>query len=106
MEISIFMRWFGKLFDFYILQKATLKKVQCAALIALYLSSSICWGGVARHARHQSNKRGDLRPEFFIMPPFKIAGPRFGARWWLARSSGRSSGLRNGYAYSGTAARR
>ena len=68
MEISIFMRWFGKLFDFYILQKATLKKVQCAALIALYLSSSICWGGVARHARHQSNKRGDLRPDSSDLP--------------------------------------
>ncbi len=28
----------------------------------------------------QSNKKGDLRLEFFIMPPFKIAGPGFGAR--------------------------
>lgn len=45
MEISIFMRWFGKLFDFYLLQKATLKKAQCAAHIAPYISSSIRWGG-------------------------------------------------------------
>ncbi len=59
-----------------------LKTVQFAALIAPDVSSSICWGGVVRHARHQSNKRGDLRPEFFIMPPFKIAGPGFGARGW------------------------
>ncbi|HHQ4552930.1 TPA: hypothetical protein ACSPZ7_001080 [Aeromonas veronii] len=80
MEISIFMRWFGKLFDFYILQKATLKKVQCAALIAPYLFRQFAEVVWLSPEPRQSNKRGDLRPEFFIMPPFKTAGCRFGAR--------------------------
>lgn len=37
----------------------------------------VVWNAMSRH---QGNKRGDLRPEFFIMPPFKTAGRRFGVR--------------------------
>lgn len=79
MEISIFMRWFSKLFDFYLLQKATLKKaaMRCAYCTLHLFVNSLGWLSAEPC---QSNKRGDLRPEFFIMPPFKIAGPGFGAR--------------------------
>lgn len=81
--------------------------VQCAALIASYVSSLIRWGGGAeRHASSAGNKRGDLRPEFFIMPPFKTAGLMSGGTIWsaLVSLSRATTRLRNGYAYSGTAA--
>jgi len=52
--------------------KAALKTVQCAALIAPYVFRQFDGGGgVERHASSAGNKRGDLRPEFFIMPSFK-----------------------------------
>lgn len=56
---------------------------------------------------HQNNKRGDLRPEFFIMPPFKTAGLMSGGAIWsaLAPLGRATTRLRNGYAYPGTAAR-
>jgi hypothetical protein len=59
---------------------AALQTVQCTALIAPYVFRQSD-GTVLLIAmpRHQGNKRGDLRPEFFIMPPFKTAGRRFGA---------------------------
>ncbi len=43
--------------------------------LALFLSNSFCY----MSKQSFGNKRGELRPEFFIMPPFKIAGPRLGA---------------------------
>ncbi len=54
---------------------------QCAALIAPYVFRQ--FDGVAvlsAMTRHQGNKRNDLCPEFFIMPPFKTAGRWSGAR--------------------------
>ncbi len=57
-----------------------LQTVQCAALIAPYVFRYFAVVVWLSAMPRQSNKKGDLRPEFFIMPPFKIAGPRFGAR--------------------------
>ena len=88
--------------------KAALKTVQCAALIAPYVFRQFDGGGgVERHASSAGNKRGDLRPEFFIMPPFKTAGLMSGGTIWsaLAPLGRATTRLRNGYAYSGTAAR-
>lgn len=61
----------------YLAQKPLCKR--CAALIAPYVFRQFA-GAVLLSAmpRHQGNKRGELRPEFFIMPPFQIAGPGFG----------------------------
>ncbi|HGY5297996.1 TPA: hypothetical protein ACNU26_003331, partial [Aeromonas salmonicida] len=61
--------------------KAAQQTAQCASLIAPYVFHQFD-GAVLLNAmpRHQGNKRGDLRPEFSIMPPFKTAGLRSGAR--------------------------
>ncbi|WP_235210053.1 hypothetical protein, partial [Aeromonas media] len=48
---------------------AARQTVQCAALIAPYVSSSIRWGGVTdRTPRNQSNRRGNLRPDSSDLP--------------------------------------
>ncbi len=64
----------------YLAQKPRGKR--CNALRLLHPTSLRQFAGVVWLSAEpcQSNKRGDLRPEFFIMPPFKIAGPGFGAR--------------------------
>ena len=64
----------------YILRNTS--TVGCNALRLLHSMYLRQFAGVGRLSAEpcQSNKRGDLRPEFFIMPPFKIAGPGFGAR--------------------------
>jgi len=77
MEISLFQRQSGRLFDFLYFAKShgAMRCAYCTLPV-----SSIRWGALLIAMPRQSNKRGDLRPEFFIMPPFKIAGPKFGAR--------------------------
>ncbi len=55
--------------------KIALKMVQCAALIAPYgLRQSDGAVLLIAMPRHQGNNRGDLRPQFSIMPPFKLPG--------------------------------
>ena len=50
--------------------KAAQQTVQCAALIAPYVSSSIRWGGVAeRHVSPKQHKRRSA-PRFFLCPRF------------------------------------
>ncbi|HHQ4599738.1 TPA: hypothetical protein ACSP82_000599 [Aeromonas veronii] len=44
--------------------------------LALFVANLFCYMSMLAFL---GNKRGELRPEFFIMPPFKIAGPGFGA---------------------------